>query len=58
MELEINKIIDDIDKYKLSDLNTEIIKNRIKSGTKARECNLRMIIYLSVDITPRNEVLG
>jgi hypothetical protein len=28
MELEINKIIDDIDKYKLSDLNTEIIKNR------------------------------
>jgi hypothetical protein len=28
MEFEINKIIDDIDKYKLSDLNTEIIKNR------------------------------
>jgi len=28
MELEINKIIDDIDKYKLSDLNTNIIKNR------------------------------
>ena len=28
MEFEINKIIDDIDKYKLTDLNTEIIKNR------------------------------
>ena len=28
MDFEINKIIDDIDKYKLSDLNTEIIKNR------------------------------
>ena len=28
MEFEINKIIDDIDKYKLSDLNTNIIKNR------------------------------
>ena len=28
MELEINKIMDDIDKYKLTDLNSEIIKNR------------------------------
>ena len=34
MELEINKIIDDIDKYKLSDLNTNIIKNRKKNILK------------------------
>jgi hypothetical protein len=28
MEEELEKIMDDIDKYKLQDLNTEIIKNR------------------------------
>ena len=28
MEVELEKIMDDIDKYKLQDLNTEIIKNR------------------------------
>ena len=28
MEVELDKIMDDIDKFKLSELNTEIIKNR------------------------------
>ena len=28
MEVELEKIMDDIDKYKLHDLSTDIIKNR------------------------------